>query len=449
VKLLNDLHDTLAVGGRPATVALTGMAGIGKTTTAIEYAQRCAEDYDIAWWVAADDPARISEGLAALAQTLGHRAADETADAAVVQLRTLLRDMSRWLLIFDNAEAPDVLTPFLPPGPGHVLITSRNPAWRGVAADLPLELFDPAEAIQLIRDRLPSVSDEDAGRLAEALGNLPLVIQQAASLLDDTGMTIDRYLDLLEQRGTAVLASSGDSVNVTAAASWAIAFDRLSTDDPVALQLLTLIAWLAPEPIPLAMITKSPDALPSLLAEMALDPLDLARRTAIVRRRGLAHVAGSAIGLHRVPALLLRERTADVDSGNGLGWAETAVRVLHAWVSDDPSTAEWPQLVPLVRTVTTASRNLRGVVAEANRLIRMVEQLGKFDSSFVSPFIGDVIGGTLTTEEQVMISLMEPKDRARYLLQKKMQEKAEMAALTSQLQGLRHSTAMAVIKNIR
>jgi hypothetical protein len=74
---------------------------------------------------------------------------------------------------------------------------------------------------------------------------------------------------------------------------------------------------------------------------------------------------------------------------------------------------------------------------------------GGYDKSFTSPFIGDVIGGTLSPEEKAMIALMDPKDRARYLLQKKMQEKAEMAALLSQLQGLRHQAAMQTINNIR
>ncbi len=76
---------------------------------------------------------------------------------------------------------------------------------------------------------------------------------------------------------------------------------------------------------------------------------------------------------------------------------------------------------------------------------------GGFDPNFEDPpnMPGQVIGGTLTDDERTMIQLMEPKDRARYLLQKRIQEKAEMAVLLSQLQSLRHQTAMSVINNIR
>ena len=43
------------------------------------------------------------------------------------------------------------------------------------------------------------------------------------------------------------------------AASWAVSFDRLAADDPAAMALLTLVAWLAPEPVPLTLFTEHPD----------------------------------------------------------------------------------------------------------------------------------------------------------------------------------------------
>jgi hypothetical protein len=73
---------------------------------------------------------------------------------------------------------------------------------------------------------------------------------------------------------------------------------------------------------------------------------------------------------------------------------------------------------------------------------------GGFDPEFEDPpnMPGQVIGGTLTDDDRALIQLMDPKDRARYLLQKRIQEKAEMAGLLSQL---RHQTAMSIINNIR
>ena len=62
---------------------------------------------------------------------------------------------------------------------------------------------------------------------------------------------------------------------------------------------------------------------------------------------------------------------------------------------------------------------------------------------------GEVIGGTLTQDERAMLELMDPKDRARYLLQKRIDSKADLSSSLSQLQALRHQQAMSVINDIR
>lgn len=57
--------------------------------------------------------------------------------------------------------------------------------------------------------------------------------------------------------------------------------------------------------------------------------------------------------------------------------------------------------------------------------------------------------GTLSNDEEAMLALMDPSDRARYVLQARIQEKAEMAALLTQLQSHRHEAALSVINNLR
>ena len=64
-----------------------------------------------------------------------------------------------------------------------------------------------------------------------------------------------------------------------------------------------------PEPVPLALLTDHPDALPDPLRPIATDPLVLARCTAILHRRGMATVSPHGMQLHRIPAALLRARS--------------------------------------------------------------------------------------------------------------------------------------------
>jgi hypothetical protein len=82
------------------------MGGIGKSTAAVEYAHRHHDEFDIAWWVPAEDPALIPQRLAELALTLDLTAATSPAGVGVARLRGALARRDRWLVVFDNAEDP-------------------------------------------------------------------------------------------------------------------------------------------------------------------------------------------------------------------------------------------------------------------------------------------------------------------------------------------------------
>jgi NB-ARC domain len=224
--------------------ALYGLGGVGKTHLAIEYVHRHRDRFDLVVWVPAEQQALLRSSFHRLAAAMGIAESDD-----VMQTMDLVRDglrrgvpFRRWLVIFDNAEDPASLLPYLPePAPaystGRVLITSRDRTWSAVADTVEVEVFRRRESMALLRKRNPGVSYEDAARLAERLGDLPLALEQASAWIEASGTTVPEYLRLLTARMHDLLqANRAADYPMSVAATWGVALDRLSATAPADLR---------------------------------------------------------------------------------------------------------------------------------------------------------------------------------------------------------------------
>jgi hypothetical protein len=255
------------------------------------------------------------------------------------------------------------------------MITSRNPSWQELGIPVRANVFDRGESITLLRRRVPPLTDGEAGRIAEALGHLPLTLAQAH--LADTTTGVEDYLALLAERATELLAQGVPAIyTVSLVTSAQIALDQLAVQFPTALQLLTLAAYLAPEPIPLVFFTTQ---LLESLATAATDPLSFTALIWLLRQHGLAWVEPATLALHWLLAAILRTRPHQQHDLPIL-----AVRLLRAAVPADPwhnppAWPAWRQLLPDVLAVTDPYRTLAGVEEDVAWLLQRAGEVREYE----------------------------------------------------------------------
>jgi CO dehydrogenase nickel-insertion accessory protein CooC1 len=312
------LRDKLAGGGRAVVVAqaLYGLGGVGKTQLALEYAHRFMADYDLVWWVPSERTEETSGALAELARKMGLKVGDNVAEAAEAALEELRRDTTpHWLLIFDNADDPKQLEPYLPTGAGHVLITSRNQAWSHSAEPLEVDVFTMDESVTHLLRHVPELDMADAQRVADALGNLPLAVEQASAWLEQTGMPARAYVEQLATQSTRILAlNQPPDYPMPVVATWNLSFERLKGRSPAAVRLLQLCAFFSPGPISMDLLY-SDEMNESLLPfdDTLSEKLMLGRVIRDISRFALVKVdqGTNSLQIHRLVQAVIRSQMSD------------------------------------------------------------------------------------------------------------------------------------------
>lgn len=342
------LHDTLTSGRTAALLqaqAISGLGGIGKTQTALEFAYRYRSDYQAVFWVRADSREALVSDLAALAGLLHLPGANEQDPTRAVEaVRRWLNEHTDWLLVLDNADDVEMVSDFLPTaGKGHVVLTTRAQATGMIAQSIELEQLGPEEgALFLLRRAkiiardapLDNASYADwakAKTITQLMGGLPLALDQAGAYIEETACGLSGYLDLYKSRRAALLRRRGrlatdhpEPVTTT----WSLSFERVKQANPAAVELLQLCAFLYPDAIPEELLREGAAELGSVLASVAADPLELdvaieeLRKYSLVRRSADTHM----LTLHRLVQAVL---TDQLDEQAQRLWAERAVRAVR------------------------------------------------------------------------------------------------------------------------
>ncbi|WP_053587124.1 tetratricopeptide repeat protein [Actinomyces sp. oral taxon 414] len=194
------------LSGAAGRTVLTGMRGSGKSQLATAVAARCeAQDWELVAWVPAGSREAVLSGLAGLGLELGVRVENGSSHEVIAQhcLTALASAQeSNRLIVFDDVDSPDDLAGLVPRGEGvRVLVTTTRLAdWEHDGwAHVPVGVFEREQSIGILLDRTNQSDREAADGIAEALGDLPVAVVQAAATARRGRYTLAAYLDVLER----------------------------------------------------------------------------------------------------------------------------------------------------------------------------------------------------------------------------------------------------------
>jgi tetratricopeptide (TPR) repeat protein len=257
-----DRLDAILTQDKPAAVtqvsvgraAVQGMGGVGKTSLAVEYANRYRSLYAGVCWCPAETPTGLLSALAGFAVALGAATADEAdvEKAAKAALHRLAEQRATWLLVYDNVRAPDAIADLLPSAGARVLITSRFSDWSEFAKEVALDVLPLEEAVALLESRAGGSDAAGAKILAEALGSLPLALDHASAYCKRTQMRFSDYATKVSSLINTAPRGAGYPRSV--AATFDLAIAEAVAQCPAAEPLMAYLAHCAPERIPMTLV---------------------------------------------------------------------------------------------------------------------------------------------------------------------------------------------------
>jgi tetratricopeptide (TPR) repeat protein len=389
-QVLAQLQEALARKGR---AVLSGLGGVGKTQTVVEYAHRHSQEYTHAFWATADSRKAVGSGYATIVRLLGLREGgmpDQT--LAVEAMQRWLSTHQNWLLVLDNADDLAMTREFIPPGNnGHVILTTRERATGAIGLRLDIEEMGTDEgALFLLRrakyvvedaplDASESIDRAKAKEIALELGGLPLALDQAGAYIEETACGLSAYLDLYRKHAPDLLRFRGtpgtghpDSV----ASTWALSFEKIEKANPAAAELLKFCAFLHPDAIPEEVLREGSPELGPVLGVVASDDLALNRAISEILKYSLLRRDPNSrtLEIHRLVQAVLRQGMDEVTLRL---WAERAVQAVNR-VFPDVEFSTWALCERLLAQAHACAALIDQWRLEFPEAARLLNQAGRY-----------------------------------------------------------------------
>lgn len=389
---LRSLYTTFNPGGTPLAraLALSGLGGIGKTQTALEYVYRYRHTYRVVLWVRADTREVLLTDFASLAALLAlPEKNDQDQNHAVAAVKRWLRRQSGWLLVLDNADDLEMVSDFLPEViEGHLLLTTRAQSTGQIAQCIPMEKLSVEESIWFVLRRAKLLTStvpldttsyvhwSQAKPIAEIMDGLPLALDQAAAYIEETHCGLTGYIKRYQQRSMTLLRRRGGihpDHPESIAATWSLSFEKIEQRYPAAAELLRLCAFLHPDAIAEDILIAGASELTPHLHLLCTDPFEMDNAIGVLTTFSLLRCDPEThiFMLHRLVQVVLREQ---MNEETRRLWAERAIQAVdRAFPSVNFTTwQECQQCLPHALTCVECIEQLHIAIPAALSLLNKV-----------------------------------------------------------------------------
>ena len=314
-----------------------------------------------------------------------------------------------WLLILDNADDLQMVYDFLPTeGKGCVLLTSRAQSVAAIGHSVEVKKMNKEEGSLLLLRRaklltesetLNMASEEDiaeAQAIVEAVGGLPLAIDQAGAYIEETQCRLSEYRNRYNSRKGDLLRRRGTFPNnhpESVATTFSLSFQNVEQANPAAADLLRLFAFLSPDDIPEELIKEGSQGPNASLQSIATDPFELDEAVALLRRYSLIHrnPDTQTFTIHRLVQIVIKDM---MDKETQHQWAVQVVRVVSYAFPEAPievaNRERCKRLLPQSRECLTLVEQWNMVFPEAVLLLlRTARYLRRRAKQFAESIVFD------------------------------------------------------------
>ena len=309
----DELFDAIFTRAEPRTV-LTGMRGSGKTQLAAAVAARCEEEWPLVAWINAGSRKELIADLYELALRIGIDAPKDIPPETIIrrfldQLHSA--DAADRLFVFDNVENLDDLKGLTPKGSGVrvIITTTRRLDWDSLGwSPMAVGAFDREQSIALLCQRTGDAHRDAADQIAEALGDLPVAVTQAAATAKWGHYSLSEYFIRLSTHSleSSISRLEGDdypdAVGVALFMAYEQALEQINSKYPwqerIAISLLDTLSLLAAPGVPTHWLLALDDD-----SDAVRDTLSFLKRSSIIQES----TDGKKTIVHRLQGQVYRE----------------------------------------------------------------------------------------------------------------------------------------------